>query len=643
VSIAINGGPSKRRELYVSPGVDRCREVGEIRTPNAVPTPSSCVRYARSSDALRTELLDNRSTMRGRWNRHRGRAVSIDDGLALAGTPVARRPITVTLLSRVPSLAFDDRRAFSHAVDGIEATLAATGDGFPYVGDAETGEWTTTADGNWCGGHWVGLLWLAHEHTGDDRFADAARTHAETVLASVEPRSMFYGMNAHYAGFRAYDLTGDDRFRTAGVREADATAEFFHRGARQVPLGTQPIVAPAENFRGPTTTAARRGTGSAPSTRCTRRCPFSGGATVRTGGPRVPGCRRLTRRQGDRLVRPRGRADLDVGRAGIPYMGYNWMPNGVWRSSTTHRHRGEAETSEIDTRQLERAPPTHDVDLAEAEMWEHYERFLDAVLPVAEEAGATLCLHPDDPPVESIGGVPRLFRNFENFERAMDLVPSDNHALQFCLGNWSAMGADLEEVVQQFGDRDEIADVHFQTVSGTLPKFDEIFIDQEGYYDPHEIIAKLDDVGFSGRIIPGHVPKLEGDGQYLDHDDRSDLDVEGPRRLERPGASLQDGVPSLPRRYTAPVVTPLDRGRIRPVEPVGRRRGFGPRRDRGSPGRRRRVGTGGGRAVVDRRAAPLVRIDGGSHVDTAAVRARPRWSPLATFADPFRGADHDPT
>jgi mannonate dehydratase len=68
-------------------------------------------------------------------------------------------------------------------------------------------------------------------------------------------------------------------------------------------------------------------------------------------------------------------------------------------------------------------------------MWENYERFLESVLPVAEKAGVTLCLHPDDPPVESIGGIPRLFRNFENLKRAMDFVPSDNHALQFCLGN----------------------------------------------------------------------------------------------------------------------------------------------------------------------------------------------------------------
>lgn len=216
-----------------------------------------------------------------------------------------------------------------------------------------------------------------------------------------------------------------------------------------------------------------------------------------------------------------------VGEAGIPYMGYNWMPSGVWRSSTTHRLRGGAETSATDMAELENAPNTHGREYSEEEMWANYEHFLEEVLPVAEEAGVKLAAHPDDPPVASLGGVPRILRSFENFKRAMDLVPSDNHVLQFCLGNWSAMDADLPEVIEYFGERDKLGYVHFQTISDPLPAFNEVFIDQEGYYDPYEVIAKLDEVGFSGMIIPGHVPKLTGDGQYLNHDDRSDLDVEG--------------------------------------------------------------------------------------------------------------------
>lgn len=231
----------------------------------------------------------------------------------------------------------------------------------------------------------------------------------------------------------------------------------------------------------------------------------------------------------------------NVGRAGIPYLGYNWMPNGVWRSSTTKRIRGGAETSAVDLAEFRDSPQSHDREYTEAELWENYERFLRAVLPVAEEAGVTLALHPDDPPTSSIGGIPRLFRNRENFQRAMELVPSDNHGLQFCLGNWSAMGEDIEEVIAHFGARDEIEYVHFQTISGPLPAFNEVFIDQGGYYDPFEIITALGDAGFSGMMIPGHVPKLEGDGQHLEHDDRSSLDVEGVGGWKERGRAFTTG------------------------------------------------------------------------------------------------------
>ena len=109
--------------------------------------------------------------------------------------------------------------------------------------------------------------------------------------------------------------------------------------------------------------------------------------------------------------------------------------------------------------------------------------------------------------------MPFLFRNFENFQRAMDLVPSDNHGLEFCLGTWSEMGEDLFEVIEYFGERNELVYVHFRDVDGTLPSFTETFLG-EGNYDEYAILEALDDVGFSGVMIPDHVPRVEGDGDW---------------------------------------------------------------------------------------------------------------------------------
>lgn len=205
----------------------------------------------------------------------------------------------------------------------------------------------------------------------------------------------------------------------------------------------------------------------------------------------------------------------NMGRAGIHTLGYDWMPSGVWRSSTTHRLRGGAKAMAVDMDDLENAPLTHGREYSEDEMWENYQHFLEEVIPVAEEADVTLAVHPNDPPTDQkLGGIPQLLRSFESYKRAMELVPSDNHGIEFCLGNWSEMGADVHEVIDYFGARDKITYVHFQTVSSPLPKFNEVFVDQNGYYDPEAVLQHLHDVGFNGMIIPGHVPKLLDDGPW---------------------------------------------------------------------------------------------------------------------------------
>lgn len=140
----------------------------------------------------------------------------------------------------------------------VESTLDQVGDAFPYFADPETGEWMTTPNGNWCGGHWIGLLWIAAEHSEDGRFAETAREYTETVVEYMPHESMFCGMNFHYAGFRAYDMTGDRSAFGLGLRGADAMVDYFNERARHIPLGLLDIQGP-EQFRGPDEDQGPRG------------------------------------------------------------------------------------------------------------------------------------------------------------------------------------------------------------------------------------------------------------------------------------------------------------------------------------------------------------------------------------------------
>lgn len=206
----------------------------------------------------------------------------------------------------------------------------------------------------------------------------------------------------------------------------------------------------------------------------------------------------------------------NMGRAGIPILGYHFMGNRVWRSSKSEVARGGASTSSFEYDLVKDAPPTDGVEIGEDQMWENYERFIKTVLPVAEEAGVTLALHPDDPPLPALGGVARIFRSLDAYKRAIDeLGDSPNHKVNFCMGTWAELGVDkMFEAMEHFGRRDRIAYVHFRNVKGTIPKFTECFVD-EGDVDCTEAIKRLAALDFDGFIIDDHVPHMSDDTVYM--------------------------------------------------------------------------------------------------------------------------------
>lgn len=202
----------------------------------------------------------------------------------------------------------------------------------------------------------------------------------------------------------------------------------------------------------------------------------------------------------------------NMGRAGIPILGYHWMPNGVWRTSTEAPVRGGAAATQFRMEEAQDAVLSHDRVYTEAELWETYDWYLDRMLPVCEEAGVRMALHPDDPPVPSLGGVARLFRNFEGFRRAMERHPSPMHGLDFCHGCWSEMrgGEGVLEAIRWFGERRRLFYIHFRDVVGTADDFTEVFLG-DGNVDPVTVMRTLKEVGFNGFIIDDHVPRMVND------------------------------------------------------------------------------------------------------------------------------------
>ncbi len=212
----------------------------------------------------------------------------------------------------------------------------------------------------------------------------------------------------------------------------------------------------------------------------------------------------------------------NMGKAGIPLLGYNWMPNGVWRTPNA-AGRGGVRVTAFDMALVAASPlvaGVKDIEGFEGQtidhdtMWANYSYFMKAILPVAEEAGVKLALHPDDPPVPDLGGVARLFYNAEGFKKAMEeIAPSPNHGLDFCMGCFSEMGPGVIEAIRYFGQRGKIFYVHFRDVQGCVPVFQECFLG-EGNVDVIDAIRTLKQVGFTGFIIDDHVPHMIDDSDW---------------------------------------------------------------------------------------------------------------------------------
>jgi len=206
----------------------------------------------------------------------------------------------------------------------------------------------------------------------------------------------------------------------------------------------------------------------------------------------------------------------NIGRAGIPVLGYDFNLVGVWRTEYSPTGRGGAKVTKYD-HELDKKAPTFELgEFDDETMWKNYAYFLKAVVPVAEEAGVILALHPDDPPVPSIAGTARIFRSTEAYKRVIEIVPSPSNGLEFCQGTvseWCETAEEVYEAIRYFASRQKIAYVHFRNVRGTVPKFEETFI-EEGKVDMLEAMRAYKESDFDGVLIVDHTPGIVGDTSW---------------------------------------------------------------------------------------------------------------------------------
>jgi mannonate dehydratase len=217
----------------------------------------------------------------------------------------------------------------------------------------------------------------------------------------------------------------------------------------------------------------------------------------------------------------------NMGAAGIPAFIYNMHVIRFYRTSRHTPGRGGALATSFEMERAKDAPLmaggpgietgliplTYRKPVSDDEMWANLTYFLKAVIPVAEKAGVKIALHPDDPPIPSIGGVARIVRSPEAYRRVIEIVPSDYNGVCFCQGCFSEMAADVLAEIRYFGSRKKIFFVHFRNIRGHANDFCETFPD-DGQMDMLAAMRAYHEVGFDGPMSPDHAMHIVGDTEW---------------------------------------------------------------------------------------------------------------------------------
>ena len=225
-----------------------------------------------------------------------------------------------------------------------------------------------------------------------------------------------------------------------------------------------------------------------------------------------------------------------VAKAGVKCICYNFMPVFDWLRTDMYHKNDDGSTSlsysyddflKVDPNNLHL--PGWDESYSQDELqgllkeyksishddlFHNLVYFLKRVIPVCEECGVNMAIHPDDPPWD-IFGLPRIISNEQDLDRMFKAVPSTCNGLTLCTGSFGAgRENDLVHMAEKYTKQGRVHFVHLRNVKWTddHDSFCEVgHLSCAGSLDMARIVETLVNCGFDGYVRPDHGRNIFGE------------------------------------------------------------------------------------------------------------------------------------
>ncbi len=224
-----------------------------------------------------------------------------------------------------------------------------------------------------------------------------------------------------------------------------------------------------------------------------------------------------------------------LGKAGVKCICYNFMPVFDWLRSNLAKELPDGSnalaydhetvlamnplTSELSlpgwdasyTREGLKGLLEQYKDIDDEKLWENMTVFLKEVVPVAEESGVKMAIHPDDPPW-GIFGLPRVIIDEKNLKRFLSIVDSPSNGITLCTGSLGVNPMnDLVSMIKTCKGRMPFVHLRNIKITGDHCFEESGHLSEKGSLDMYAIIKALYDGGFDGYVRPDHGRMIWGE------------------------------------------------------------------------------------------------------------------------------------